>query len=99
MRHIKQLAEEIEEEVEGAKKYAERSVEFKVKGEMNKANRYKEMAMDELKHCSYLHEFAVAEIEAVSKVYTPPIEMQEAWEKAHKRYVEQVAWVRQMLSM
>ena len=55
---------------------------------MAAANRYKEMAMDELKHSSYLHEWAVAEIEKISTVYTPPVEMMEKWEKSHREYVE-----------
>lgn len=99
MKLIKQYVEGIEEELEGAKEYAEKYVEAKVKGDANKSNRYKEMAMDELKHCSYLHEWAVNEISAISKVYTPPADMQEKWDKAHVQYVEKAAWIKQMLSM
>lgn len=99
MRLIKKYVDGIEEEVEGAKDYAENYVEAKAKGDMSKANRYKEMANDELKHASYLHEWAVSEISAISKVYTPPAEMQEKWDKAHVQYVEKAAWIRQMLSM
>ena len=40
-----------------------------------------------------------AEIKEISKVYTPPADMQEKWDKAHKEYVEKAAWVKQMLSM
>jgi hypothetical protein len=57
------------------------------------------MANDELKHANIVHGFAVAKINEISKVYTAPVEMQEAWEKAHKVYVESVAWIKQMLSM
>jgi hypothetical protein len=99
MRSIRKYVECIEEEIEGAKDYAEKYVEAKAKGDGAKANRYKEMAGDELKHAMYIHEWAVAEIETISKIYTPPVEMQEKWEKAHKEYVEKVAWVRQMLAM
>ena len=99
MRHIKKYVEDIEEELEGAKNYAEKYVECKVRGDINKANRYREMAQDELKHSSYLHEWAVDEIPALSKVYTAPVEMQKKWEEAHAKYVEQVAWIKQMLSM
>lgn len=41
---------------------------------------------------SYLHGWAVAEIESLSKVFKPPVEMQEKWDKAHSSYVESVAW-------
>ena len=99
MRSIKNYVEAIDEELEGAKDYAEKYVERKAKGDMQSANRYKEMAHDELKHASYIHEWAVKEIDEISKVYTAPVEMQEAWEKAHKEYVEKTAWIKQMLAM
>ena len=45
-----------------------------------------------------MHEFVVKEIQKISND-TPPIEMQEKWENAHKEYVEKSAWIRQMLVM
>ena len=99
MRIIKKLVHRIEEELEDAKEYAEDYVEQKVKGNMAVANRFKEMSSDELKHAGYIHEMAVKEIEEISKVYTPPVEMMEKWEKEHKTFIEQTAWIRQMLSM
>jgi hypothetical protein len=99
MRFIKNYVSAIDEEVEGAKDYAEKYVEAKARGDMGKANRYKEMANDELKHATYVHEWAVASISELSKIYSAPVEMQEAWEKAHKEYVERVAWIKQMLAL
>ncbi len=99
MKSIKKYVEAIDEEIEGAKDYAEKYVEAKAKGDMSRANRYKEMATDELRHSTFLHEWAVAEIEELSKVYTPPVWMEEKWEKSHKEYVEKVAWIKQMLAM
>ena len=89
MTKIKKLAEHIEEEIYGAKEYAEKYVECKAKGDMQWANRYKEMANDELKHAGYLHDKATHEIE----------EMEEKWEKCHKNFVEKTAWIKQMLAM
>jgi hypothetical protein len=99
MKSIKKYVESIEDEIEGAECYAEKYVEAKAKGDMGKANRYKEMANDEIKHAMYQHEWAVNEIEELKKVYTPPVDMEEKWEKAHKEYVEKIAWIKQMLSM
>lgn len=99
MKKIKEYVEAIREEVDGAKDYAEKAVECKVKGNAMKASRYREMAEDELKHAMYLHEWAVAEIEAISKVYTAPVDMMEKWEREHKKYVEDVAWIKQMLML
>ena len=64
------------------KHYAEKYVECKAKDNMQSATKYKEMANDELKHAMYEHEWAVKEIEEISRVYTPPIEMQEKWDKS-----------------
>lgn len=99
MKMIKVLVEQLDEELEGAKEYAEKYVECKVKGNMQRASRYKEMAEDELKHSGYIHEMAVQEIEQLKKVYTAPADMQEKWDKSHKEYVERAAWIRQMLLM
>lgn len=99
MKKIKEYVEEIDEELEGAQNYAEKYVEEKVKGNMPKASKYKEMAMDELKHASYIHEWTVKEIEEIRKTVTPPPDMLEKWEKAHREYVSKAAWVKQMLEM
>ena len=99
MRKIKKLVEAIEEEIESAREYAECYVERKAKGDLPIANRYKEMASDEIKHAMYLHEIAVAEIKEISKVYTPPADMEEKWNRSHKEYVEKAAWIKQMLAL
>ena len=99
MTRIKNLADQMKEEVESAKDYAEEYLTFKAKDNSMWANRYKEMAQDELKHANYLHERAVAEIDELSKVYTPPTEMMEKWEHSHKEFIEKVAWIKQMLTM
>jgi predicted RNA-binding protein with RPS1 domain len=99
MKIIKHFVESIEDEICGAKEYAEKYVEAKAKGDMSTANRYKEMAHDELKHASFEHEMAVHEIEKLKAVFKPPEDMLEKWEKSHKEYVEKGAWIRQMLEM
>lgn len=99
MKMIQKYVEAIDEELEGAKDYAEKYVECKVAGNMSSAEKYREMANDELKHAMYQHEWAVHKIDELSKLYTPPVEMLEKWEKSHKEYVEHVAWIKQMLVM
>ena len=99
MTHIKKIVEAIDEEIEDAKEYAEKYVEFRVKEDIPKANKYKEMANDELKHATYLHDMATKEIQDLSRIYTPPVDMQEKWDKSHKEYVERVAWIKQMLEI
>lgn len=99
MRKIKNYVEKINEEIDGAKEYAEKYVEEKAKGNNTKANKYREMANDELKHANYIHDFATSDISELEKVYTAPVDMADKWEHAHAEYVEKVAWIKQMLNM
>lgn len=99
MRTIKNYIDSIEDELESAKDYAEKALEEKARGNTAISNRYKEMAQDELKHGSFLHEMATKSADELSKVFTPPEEMLEKWRKAHADYVEKAAWVKQMLSL
>ena len=99
MKRIKNLADEIKDELHSAKEYAEEYIAFKSKENSTWANRYKEMAQDELKHAGYIHDRVVVEIEELRKIYTPPQGMMEKWESDHKKYIEKAAWIRQILSM
>ena len=99
MTRIKELADQMKDELCSAKDYAEEYLSYKAKEDAPWATRYKEMALDELKHADYIHERAVAEIETLRKVYTPPEDMLEKWDHEHKKYVEKAAWIRQMLAM
>lgn len=99
MKKIEILVDKINEELCGAKEYAEEYLYRKSKGDTAFAKHYLEMANDELKHANYIHEIAVSEIDMLSKTYTPPVEMQEKWDKSHKKYVEKAAWIRKMLEL
>lgn len=99
MKAIQELVDKIDEELEGAKDYAESYLMCKAKGNSTWSQRYKEMAYDELKHSEYIHDKAVEEIEKLRTVYTAPVDMQEAWDKSHKRYVECASWIKTMLTM
>lgn len=99
MTKIKKLADEMKDELCSAKEYAEEYLSFKAEENSAWANRYKEMAMDELKHAGYLHERVVTEIEELRTVYTPPQNMLDKWEKDHTKYIEKAAWIKQMLAM
>lgn len=99
MTKIKKLADEMKDELCSAKEYAEEYLSFKAEENTTWANRYKEMANDELKHANYIHERAVTEIEELREVYTPPQKMLDKWEKDHNKYIEKAAWIKQMLTM
>jgi hypothetical protein len=97
VRKIKEYVDHLKDEVESAKEYAEKYIECKAKGNTQRANRYKEMASDELKHATYIHEWAVMEVEEISRVYKPPVDMMEKWEHEHKKFVEEVALIKKIL--
>ena len=107
MERIKELAEEIMDEIHSAKEYAEEYLTFKAKATASDgtknygtwSKRYHEMAEDELKHAGYLHDRVVEEIEELQKIYTAPQEMLEKWDADHKKYIEKAAWIKQMLTM
>ena len=99
MKKIQKLADQICEELEGAREYAETALEFKAYGNSSWYSKYRGMAEDELQHSQILHERVVEEIEALSKVYTPPAGMEEKWKEVHKKYVEKSSWIKTMLQM
>ena len=99
MKHIKKYVEQIEDEIESAKEYVEKSVMLKSKGNAVLSSKYREMAEDELRHAMTIHGEAVKEIEELSKTYTPPVEMLENWEHSHKRFVEEFLKIKQYLTL
>jgi hypothetical protein len=99
MRLIDKMLEQLEDEVEGARDYAEKYVECKARGNMSRANRYKEMAHDELKHATFLKEMDIADIDELKKVYPMTDEEQSLWEHGHKHVNDQMAMVMHILSM
>ena len=97
MKLIDEIIERIEEELEGAKEYAEMYIEQKAKGNIARANAYKEMAHDELKHASYVHDFATKDVEGIQMVFTIPSEDEEKLEHEHKHYADCVGRIKYML--
>lgn len=99
MKIIQKMADSIKEEMEGAKEYTEKYLMLKAEGGVTNANRYKEMALDEIKHATYLHDEVVQKIEELKGTYTVPVDMQEKWDKMHKEYIEQMAYIKTMLNL
>lgn len=97
MKIIDEKIEHIHEEIEGAKEYSEKYIKCKSKGNIEKANKYKEMAHDEIRHANMLKDWAVADIEDIKTVYTIPVEDMEKWEHHHKKFDEHIAIIKQML--
>ena len=100
MTKIKKYVDEIAEELDSAKCYMEKALEWKAAGNATRYARYKEMSIQELAHATSLHEFAVQDIEQLKTVYPEiPLEMQDKWDRSHAEFVEKAAWIRQMQAM
>ena len=100
MNKIKKYVEDIAEELDSAKEYMEKALEYKASGNQTRYTKYKEMSIQELGHAMNLHEFAVQDIEQLKAVYPNiPQEMMDKWDRAHIDYVEKAAWIKQMQTM
>lgn len=99
MRMIEKMIEALEDEIHGAKKYAEKYIENMAKGNNSRAVKYKEMAQDELKHAGYVRDFAMMDIDEMRHVYKMTEAETEMWEHGHRKMMDEMAMVKHMLSM
>lgn len=99
MKKIKELVDLLDEELDGAKTYAEKHVEYKADKNNKWAIKFQTMAETELEHAMAIHELVVEEINKVKEVYTPPQDMLDKWDKEHKEYIEKVSWIKTMLTL
>lgn len=103
MTKIKKYVKNIADELNDAKEYMEKALEYKAIGDQEgnaRYAKYKELSLQELAHAQAIHDFAVQDIEKLKAVYpTIPQEMMDKWEHSHKEYVEQMAWIKQMQAM
>lgn len=99
MREIKELSDEMKEELEGAKCYAKLYVNYK-SSNPSLAKKYYEMANDELKHANYLHEMAVEKINKVKEENLSfPEYMEMIWKDKHDAYIDEMANIKVILAM
>jgi len=99
MRKILEYLDKVDDELCDAKNYAESYLQFRVEGDQEWADKFKAMSEEELNHALSIQELSVQRINKIKSVYTPPTEIEETWHKSHARYLEEVAWIKQMLSM
>jgi hypothetical protein len=94
MRVIHMYLDLIDEELDGAKEYAERYLEYK-SSKPQWSKMCAEMASDELKHSEYIKEIATQTMNDLPWV---PAETKDRWDTCMRHYGERVAMVRLMLS-
>lgn len=99
MRKILDYLDHINDELSNAKECAENYLQLNVEGNQEWAIKYKTMAEEKIQHASNFHELATINMEKMKAAYTLPMAMLEVWDKANSKYVEQTAWIMQMLAM
>ena len=99
MKLLEKMLDHLEDEIEGAREYAEKYIECKARGTMPRANRYNEMANDELKHASFLREMDIADVSELKRAYQMTEEEQSLWDHGQKRLTDEMALIMHILSM
>lgn len=99
LKEIKDIVEDIREELDGAKHYAEKAVRFKGM-DSARMNAYADMARQELAHVDNLHKMAVKLIEAQrASGASVPASMQVVWDWEHENMMDKAARIRMLLEM
>lgn len=98
MKEIKWLAEQIEEELEDAEKYALKAQHYKdLDPEMSRT--CAELSRQELKHSEMLHENVVRLIKKHRETKgEPPEVMMAIWEYEHEKMMKRTAHVKMLLN-
>lgn len=96
MKQIKQIVEDIREEMEGAEHYAKLATQYK-DSDKQLADTYAKLASVELDHVTALHTQAVRMIREVKD--PAPASMQAVWDWEHEKMLDTVARIRVMLDM
>lgn len=99
MKIIKNLVEDIEEELEGAEHYAKLATQYKDE-DRELADTYAKLANVELEHVDALHGQAVRLIKAQKAAgVETPAPMQAVWDWEHGKMVDTTARIKTMLTM
>lgn len=96
MKIIKQLVEQIEDELCVAEEYADLALKHK-DTQKSLADTYYRLATQELDHSATLHDEAVAQIQAYTGVV--PEAMQAVWDWEHEQAIEREKEIRIALQM
>lgn len=99
MKVIKEIVEQIEDEICGADKYALMATQYKDEDKVL-ADTYAKLAETELQHVDLLHAQAVRIIKAwQAKGNEPPVAMQAVWTHEHNKATDKVARVKVLINM
>ena len=96
MQIINKLSDMIEEELKDAEKYIKCALNHK-EDNINLANTFYKLSMEEMQHVNYLHEQVVALIEAYKKEHgDPPEAMRYLYKILHEKHIEHATEIKIM---
>lgn len=99
MEIIKCIAENIEEELEDAEKYAKAALHH-MGTDRELCQKFEELSRQELSHSDKLHAQAVRPINAQKSAgATPPAYMEAVWRWEHEKMIDKTAHVHRLLDM
>ena len=99
MKIIKELSSYIDEEIDGAKTYAENALKYKEE-QPDLARMFYNMSLQEMEHMNELHKHVVDIIHKYRKENgEPPAPMMAVYEYLHERQIAEAAKVKAMQAM
>ena len=99
MKIIKELSGYIDEEIDGAKTYAENALKYKEE-RPELARMFYNMSLQEMEHMNELHKQVVDIIQKYRKeTGEPPVPMMAVYEYLHERQIAEAAKVKAMQAM
>lgn len=97
MKKLEKHLDHIREELEGAIEYAEDCIGEKMKGNATKAQKFREMAMQEMQHAANWYEWTEQYCSDLTAIMPLSAEDMEEWDKCKRHYADKIAIVKYML--
>ena len=96
MKKFRKMIEHIAEELDGAVEYAEDYIGEKMKGNATKAQKFREMAMQEMQHAANWYEWAEQYSSELNTIMPLSDEDLDEWDKCKHYYANKSAIIKYM---
>ena len=97
MKKFRKMVDHISEELDGATEYAENYIGEKMKGNTAKAQKFREMATQEMQHAANWYDWTDKYGDELKAVMPLSEEDTEDWEACKRKYADKIAIIKYML--